>query len=179
MTRWKTIESKVFFESPWMTFKHNVFEMPNGKRGNYYFVSTRGSSMVVPILPDGRILLTRQYRYLVDEESVEFPAGGVKKNQDHLAAAKGELEEESGYRAGELKYVGNFVPMNGVTDEVCHVYLASGLTPVGQILDETEDINVFFRSPEEIDAMIKENKIQDGMTLAAWALARFHLKPKT
>lgn len=178
MERWKTTKSEVFFQSPWTTFKHNEFEMPNGKQGHYYFVSTRGSSRVVPVLPDGRILLTKQYRYLVDRESIEFPAGGVKEGQDHLQAAQSELEEEAGYRAGTLQDVGEYIPMNGVTDEICRVYIARDLTKTKQNLDETENIGVFARTPEEIDAMIAANEIQDGQTLADWALAKPHLKRK-
>lgn len=175
MQSWKTIKSEVFFQTPWTTFKHNEFEMSNGKNGHYYFVSTRGSSMVIPVLPDGRVLLTRQYRYLVDRESIEFPAGGVKEGQDHEQAARSELEEESGYRAGSLQRVGEYIPMNGVTDEICKVYIARDLTKTKQNLDETEDIRIFAHTPEEIDAMIRSNEIQDGMTLAAWALAKPHL----
>ena len=179
MKQWKTTKSEIFFQSPWTTFKHNEFEMPNGKQGHYYFVSTRGSSMVVPVLPDGRILLTKQYRYLVDRESVEFPAGGVKEGQDHEQTAHHELEEESGYRAGSLQGIGEYIPMHGVTDEICKVYIARDLTKTKQNLDETEDIGVFVLRPEEIDVMIRSNGIQCGMTLAAWVLAKpYVMKPE-
>ncbi|MBU1179753.1 NUDIX hydrolase, partial [Patescibacteria group bacterium] len=124
---WKTIKSEVFKKTPWTTFKENDFEMPNGKRGKYYFVSTGGSSMVIPVTNDNKIILTKQYRYLVDMESVEFPAGGVKEGQTHEDAARAELEEETGYKAGKLEYVGEFVPMNGVTDEISKVYIARNL----------------------------------------------------
>lgn len=159
---------------------HHEFEMPNGTRGNYYFVHTTGSSMVVPLRDDGRVLLTCQYRYLVDRASIEFPAGGVKKGQSYEDAARDELREESGYEASELISVGEMIPMNGITDEVSKVYLARGLRPVGQALEYTEEgMEVFAVSPEEVEAMIARNDIQDGMTLAAWAMARAFLARST
>ena len=151
--------------------------MPNGKRGKYYFVSTGGSSMVIPVTNDNKIILTKQYRYLVDMESVEFPAGGVKEGQTHEDAARAELEEETGYKAGKLEYVGEFVPMNGVTDEISKVYIARNLIKGEVNREETEDgMELLEIIPEEMERMIKENIIKDGMTLASWQLANNKIK---
>lgn len=173
---WKTLKSEVFKKTPWTTFKENDFEMPNGKTGKYYFVSTGGSSMVVPITDDGKVILTRQYRYLVDMESIEFPAGGVKDGQTYEECAHAELMEETGYRAGKLEYVGEFVPMNGVTNEICKVFIARNLVKGETNLEETEEGMECLRVMiEEAEKMIKDNIIKDGMTLASWQLAKKYL----
>ncbi len=169
---WQTLKKEIVFETPWLKLQHNEFVLPTGKKGQYHFVTTNGSVFVVPILDNGRIILGRQYRYLIDSWSYEFPGGGIKPGQTPEEAAADELEEELGYIAKELIPVGIFVPWNGVTDEKCHVFAARGLEPVKQKLEETESIDLVTYSKEELENLFKENLIHDGMTLAAWQLAR-------
>lgn len=171
--KWKTIKSEIFKQTPWNTFVQNEFEMPNGKRGMYYFVKSNGSGMVVPVTTEGKIVLTRQYRYLIDEESLEFPAGGVKENQTFEEAAAAELKEETGYTAGKFEYVGEFVPWNGVTNEKCKVFVATGLQKGEAELEETEEgMRVVLVTVAEMEEMIKNNIIKDGQTLASWIMAK-------
>lgn len=176
-TSWKTLSSEILFKNPWTVFKHNTFEMPDGKKGNYYFVSTNGSSIIVPILPDGRVILTKQYRYLTNRQSIEFPAGGVQTNRSHEDAAMSELREETGYETKKLEYVGEFCPFNGVTDEICKVFIARDLSFVGQKLEDTEQgTEVLMLDDRDIARMIENNEIQDGQTLAAWTMCKAKLK---
>ncbi|MBU1179448.1 NUDIX hydrolase, partial [Patescibacteria group bacterium] len=87
------------------------------------------------------------------------------------------LEEETGYKAGKLEYVGEFVPMNGVTDEISKVYIARNLIKGEVNREETEDgMELLEIIPEEMERMIKENIIKDGMTLASWQLANNKIK---
>lgn len=171
---WQTLKKEIVFATPWLKLQHNVFLLPSGKQGNYHFVTTNGSVFVVPILDDGRIILGRQYRYLIDSFSFEFPGGGIKLDQTPESAARDELREELGYTARELIPVGVFVPWNGVTDEQCHVFVARGLESVKQNLEETESIDLVTYTKKELDNLFKQNLIHDGMTLAAWQLARLH-----
>lgn len=171
--KWKTIKSEIFKQTPWTTFVQNEFEMPNGKRGTYYFIKSNGSSMVVPVTDEGKIVLTRQYRYLIDADSLEFPAGGVKEGQSFEEAAAAELKEETGYTAGKLEYAGEFVPWNGVTDEKCKVFVANGLQKGEAELEETEEgMQIVLVTIGEMEEMINNNIIKDGQTLASWMLAK-------
>ena len=86
-----------------------------------------------------------------------------------------ELEEETGFTCNTLTYIGSFNPFNGVTTEMCDVFIARGLTPVTVACDSTEEFEVLARSMDELDGMIAANEIWDGMTLAALALARKRL----
>ena len=172
---YKTVSKEVFFQTPWTTFMHNKFQMPNGKEGNYWYVHTKGSAFVIPVLPDGRILMGHQYRYLTDRMSYEFAGGGMNDGKSYEEAARAELEEELGYTAQSLTEVGEFCPMNGVTDEICKVFVAKGIEKTEQKLEETEQINEITFSPQEFDQMIVDGKVDDGMTLAAWSLARPHI----
>ncbi len=176
--KWKTLISEEMLSTPWMSLYHNLFELPNGKKSNYYYIHTRGSSLIIPVKEDGKILLIRQYRYLLDEVSIEMPCGGIKEGQSEQDAAKSELIEETGYDCKRLKKVGSFVPYNGISDEVCHVFVASKLFYVGDDPDETEQIEVFDATPDEVDRMIEKGRITDGMSIAGWAIARNYINKK-
>ena len=127
--------------------------------------------MVVPVTEEGKILMVNQYRYLCDKESLEFPCGSINEGDTHIDTAKHECAEETGFAAGNLVEAGHFNPYNGVTSEICHVYIGTALTPTPSRPDATEEFEVHAFSLEELEAQIRSNKIWDGMTLAAWMQA--------
>ncbi|MFZ4622544.1 MAG: NUDIX domain-containing protein, partial [Bacteroidota bacterium] len=103
---------------------------------------------------------------------IELPCGGVKEGKSYEEMAHIELEEETGFRSEQLKKVGEFNPYNGVTNEICEVFLATELIQSKSVPDATEEFELMFKTPGEIDAMIESNIIWDGMTIAAWGIAR-------
>ncbi len=169
---WKKLSESVMFRNPYWTYKRDTVELPGGRPGEYHYVHTNGSSMVVPVLDDGRLLLVNQYRYLAGRESVEFPCGSVKDGHTYEDTARGELVEETGCSAKSITMVGEFNPYNGVTDEMCRVYVARDLVYVGGKPDETEEFEILRVTPAELEARIRSGALWDGMTIAAWAIAR-------
>src|SRR5437870_4280953 len=111
---WKKLNQDFELKNPWWTYRRDSLELPSGKRGEYHYVHTPGSSMIVPVIPDGRLLLVNQYRYLRGRESLEFPCGGVKEGSSFEETARLELAEETGYQADDLQPAGEFNPYNGV-----------------------------------------------------------------
>jgi ADP-ribose pyrophosphatase len=178
LKKWKKLTESVVSKNPWWTYRKDTFELPTGKPGEYHYVHTNGSSMVVPFLEDGSVLLVNQYRYLLGKESLEFPCGSLKDGFTHLQAARQELEEETGYSAGVLTPVGEFNPYNGVTDEMCRVYVARDLRFVGGTPDETEEFELIQATPAGIEAKIGNGGIWDGMTIAAWGIAKWASESK-
>ena len=154
----------------WWTYRQDEFRLPNGQTGEYHYVHTEGASLVVPVLDDGSLILVRQYRYLCERESLEFPCGGVKPGSSYEQTAVAELREEAGYSAQEFRLIGEFNPYNGVTDEICRVYVASGLSDTGHDREATEEMELEILSVEELTRRIHAGQIWDGMTLAAWSL---------
>jgi ADP-ribose pyrophosphatase len=169
---WKKLTSKILHKNPWWTYKLDTFELPSGYKGEYHYVHTEGASMVVPVLDDGKIVLVNQYRYLRDMPSLEFPCGGVKKGHSYEETADHELAEEAGFKARHKELIGEFNPYNGITDEVCRVYVARELKRIDKKPDVTEEFEEMHLTPREIDQKIEKAEIWDGMTLAAWAIAR-------
>jgi ADP-ribose pyrophosphatase len=173
---WKTLISEEIFSTPWMSIYHKHFELPNGKKGNYFYLHTRGSAMVIPINDDGKILLIKQYRYLMDEVTLEIPCGGIKDGQNEEEAARSELIEETGYDCKKLKKVGRFVPYNGLSDEYCTVFIAYLLHRVDSKPDDTEQIEIVAMTSDEIDRLIAKGKIIDGMSITGWVLGKKYIK---
>jgi ADP-ribose pyrophosphatase len=172
MRRWARLSREVLFTTPTYTFEHDRFRLPDGGEGDYYHVRTPGAVMVIPRDEDGRILLVRQYRYLLDEDSLELPAGGLKVGTDPREQARMELEEEAGFTAHRWREIGRFASWNGVTNEICRVFLAWDLEPASARPDQTEEFELVRATWEEVVRMIETNEIYDGMTLASIALAR-------
>ncbi len=175
LKRWITRSSEILYRNPWWTYKKDAFEIPGGVTGEYHYVHTHGASMVVPVLDTGDVVLVRQYRYLCDRESLEFPAGGVKEGHTYEQTARQELAEETGYVARILTQVGAFNPYNGVTTEICGVFLAGGLAEGNPCPDPMEEFERIICAPARLDDLIAGGVIWDGMTLAAWMLVRPHL----
>ncbi len=172
LSHWKKLASKIVHKNPWWNYRLDSFQIPNGVRGEYHYVHTEGSSLIIPVMDDGKIILVNQYRYLRDRESIEFPCGGVKPGHTYDEMARLELEEETGYVAQSWNKAGEFNPFNGVTDEMCTVFIARGLSYVAAKPEATEEFELLQVSPEEFEAMIASGDIWDGMTLAAWLLVR-------
>jgi ADP-ribose pyrophosphatase len=105
-------------------------EYPSGRSGVREIARHPGGAVTVPLLDDGRVILVSQLRYPLGKRVTELPAGKLAPGEDPLAAAKRELAEETGYSAGSLEHLVTIYTSPGFCDEVLHVYLARGLTPV-------------------------------------------------
>jgi ADP-ribose pyrophosphatase len=169
LKRWQKISSKVLFKNKYWTYCLDTFEIGNGKINEYHYVHTEGSTMIVPKIND-KFILVEQYRYLNDMFSLEFPCGSIEEGLDEISNARKELEEETGFTSENLIKIGFFSPYNGVADELCSVFYTDELKKVESTPDETEEFVLHFFTGEEIDDLIKTNKIWDGMTISAWTL---------
>lgn len=169
---WKKLTEEVLFKNKWWTYRRDTYELPSGKVGEYNYVALGGSAMTVPILKGGKVLLVKQYRYLNNRESIEFPCGSVKDGASHDETAWHELAEETGYSSSRMFLAGEFNPYNGVTNEICKVYIARELQHVGDNPDETEEFELVQLTASEIDEKIRSGEIWDGMTIAAWMIVK-------
>lgn len=127
-------------------------------------VTHDGGVGVVPVLGD-KVLLIRQFRIAVDEFILEIPAGrreGIEP-PDHRAAM--ELEEEIGYRAGDLQLLVSYFSSAGFTNERMFLFLATDLTEVGQALEADEQIEIVPVPLADIRQMIADGRIVDAKTI--------------
>ncbi len=172
MKHLKKISEEVIHANPWWRYKHDTYEKPNGKVGDYYYGETNGTVIIIPVLENGKIVLTLQYRYLLGRASIEFPGGGVKPGMELSEAARQELFEETGWIADEIVNIGSFEPSNGFVKDHSQVFIIQVAEQRAQQLDDTEQIELLYRTPLEIEEMVEHNDIWCGQTMAAWSLAR-------
>ena len=174
----KKLSEETIHQNPWWSYKHDKYEKPNGEVGDYYYAETPGFVMVIPVLGDGKLVLTLQHRYLEEKQSIEFPKRGIASGESPLDTAKRELLEETGCIADELIKLGVFQPSNGLVKDTCHVYLAYVKEQRDLNTNDTGEMEILYRRPDEVDDMIRKNEIWDGQTLAAWAMVHHHFLHK-
>jgi ADP-ribose pyrophosphatase len=134
--------------------------------------------VVVPVLPDGRTLIVSQYRYAMERETIEFPAGKLDPGEDPLKAAYRELEEETGYRAGRMVPLLPFAPAVGYSTEIIHGFVAYDLTETGNRPDEDEITGVRAIGFDELKEMAARGEIIDGTTMVTLAMYEWLISGK-
>lgn len=154
-------------------FEAAHLRLPNGAEGEFETIRHPGGAMAVPVLPDGRYLLVRQYRFPLDRWLLEFPAGTLEPGEAAEATIRRELEEETGYRAGGWSELGRFPLAPGYSDEHIHAFLAWDLEPLSAppAQDADEDIETVAMSAAELSAAMAGGEV-DAKTVAGLALAR-------
>ncbi|MGE5252971.1 MAG: NUDIX hydrolase [Planctomycetaceae bacterium] len=139
--------------------------LPNGATVELEIVHHPGAAAVVAMKDEETVLLIRQYRHAAGGYILEIPAGTLKPGEAPRDCAARELGEEIGFRASALEPVVTFFATPGFTDEVIHVFKATGLTPGRQNLDHDEVLEVVELPLRDAIGRIGDGTIRDGKTI--------------
>lgn len=168
----RTLASGVIYEDDWMRLRRDEIERRDGSRGTYAFVEKSDFALVIPAEDDG-FHLVEEFRYPVGRRTWSFPQGGFPKGQsgDPDELARLELAQETGLRAGELTRLGSLHCAHGITSQLGHFYLATGLQPGAPERErEEQDMRQAWVPRARFEEMIGEGLITDDSTVAAYAL---------
>ena len=143
----------------------DTVRLPDGKEATREYVIHPGAVMVVAELPDGRLVLERQFRYPVQSVMVEFPAGKLDPGEDSLVCAQRELLEETGYTARQWARAGVLHPVISYSTEFIDIWFARELTAGERQLDAGEFLDVFSASADELLQWCRDGRITDAKTL--------------
>jgi ADP-ribose pyrophosphatase len=163
---YKILKSQILYKGK--VFDHQVdeIEYASGNIGIREVAIHPGGAVVVPVKDDGKIILVKQFRYPLQKTLIELPAGKLDKGEDPLICATRELEEETGYRAKEIKKLGEIYTAPGYCTEVLHIYFAGGLIPGNHNREEGEmGMEILELSVQEIESLILSGKITDAKTI--------------
>ncbi len=176
----RRLHRDVIVEGSAIDLCHDTMRLPNGTTETWDFVHHRrgGGAAVVPVLPDGKILMVQQYRPVIDRETLELPAGAREDPaEDGRITAERELLEETGYRAGTIRFLCKVLSAPSWCDESTEIYLAEQLAHEGpQMLDDAEEIGLCAKDPEDLLEAIRSGQIQDAKTVAGLSAAILLLK---
>lgn len=161
-----TISTKSIFTGRVISLQVDTVQLPDGNQAEREIVRHPGAVAVLAEY-NGKLLLVDQYRQAMGRRELEIPAGKLEKGEEPLEAAKRELEEETGYRAGKMTHLHSFYTSPGFADEIIHLFAATELTPGSIALDEDEFLEVHEVTLAEAQQHISEGWIADAKTLLA------------
>ena len=167
------IDGELVFDGALLKVRRDRVRLPDGSEGAREYIRHPGAVAVVALFDDGSVLLERQFRYPHRREFIEIPAGKLEPGEPHLATAKRELLEETGYEAGEWSSLCTVDTAIGYTDERIELFLARKLIKKTRKLDPGEFLEIFLLPFDDAVAMVRDGRISDVKTVAAilWAKA--------
>src|SRR5579862_567206 len=167
----RTLGTREIYRNPWLRLREDQIERSDGTQGIYGVVEKDDCATIIPIQGD-TIVLVEQFRYTIQQRSLELPQGGWETAQvDPEELARGELREETGLVAGTMIHLGTMWVAYGFARQKQHVYLATGLTQESRDLDpEEHDLVVRTVTISDFEQMLLDGAIQDICTIAAWGL---------
>lgn len=166
----RTLSSQRAFSGRIIEVFQEDVRLPDGRTVLWERVSHMGAVGMVPLMPDGRVLLVRQYRHAVGGVLLEIPAGKLDRDEPPQACARRELTEEVGYRAEEMLKLADFYNSPGYSNEYFYLYLARGLKREEAESEADEFLEVVSFPLETCLSLISKGEIEDAKTIIGVAL---------
>ncbi len=162
----QVLSSTIIYNGPVFGIRRDEVIEPSGVRATREVITHPGSVVVLPVLPDGRILLIEQYRHATKQNLWELVAGRMDPGETPKVAAARELIEETGYRAKRFRVFLDVFPTPGFLEERMFILLAEGLTAGEAEPEEDEKIISRAYNRKELEEMIRGGKLRDAKSVA-------------
>ncbi len=165
--RWAELARRPVYDSDWIRLYLVDLAMPDGTvlRQIHKVDFVHDAAGVVPVRDDGQILLIDHYRFQTDTRGWEIPAGVIDIDEKPVEAAARELREETGHCAREMFQLGRYHPANGSSSQAFNIFYAVSVERAGEIEDTNEVLGLRWFSPAEVQSLILQNRILDGLSL--------------
>ena len=151
--------------------------MDNGEVAVREYIKHSGGVGIVPVI-DGNVILIRQFRISIERELIELPAGRLELNENPMECAARELEEEIGYRAGQLISLASYFASVGNSNERMYLFLALDLVKTERHLEADERIREVVMSLDVVKEKLANQEFEDSKTIIGLREALAHLERK-
>lgn len=163
---WKKISGEILYNNKYgYSLREDKVITPAGTEGSYMVFESKGFVSIVATTTDNKIIMVKQWRYPIDKESIEIPAGTIEGNDDPLETAKRELLEEVGGVSESWQKLTSYWIGNGAMKIKGHVYWADNVTIGKSNQEETEKISVISEDFEEVKKRVLDGGIDDDRTI--------------
>lgn len=160
------LTTECVFQGKLLHVRRDQVRLPDGATAIREYIVHPGAVLVLPVLPDGRFIVVRQFRYPMNRVFIEFPAGKLDPPESPLETGKRELLEEAGYTAKRWTRLGTVHTVLSYSTEAIEMFLAEDLTHVGANLDAGEFLDVITLSHDDMLAALDRGEITDVKTVA-------------
>ena len=161
-----TVKETVIYNGNYLDLINVDVKLPDGNLSNRDIIKHPGACAIIPFLTDNQVILIEQFRKPLEKTILEIPAGKLDKNEEIINCAHRELEEETGYKAKEMIYLGSIATAPGFCDEIIHLFKATNLYEGKKSCDEDEFTDIKKFTLDEIKLMIKKGEIIDTKTIS-------------
>lgn len=164
----KRIKRELAYQGAVVGIYKDTMQFPDGHTAMWDYIHHDGAAAVLPVLPDGKILMVKQFRNALDRDTLEIPAGKLDDpDEPGIICAGRELEEETGYHCDKLEPLLVLRTTVALCNEKIEIFVARELIPASQHLDEDEFIELQAFELDELKEMIYRGELQDSKTVAA------------
>lgn len=163
MKKWRQKNSKIILDDKYMKVRKDLLQLPDGREMEWTYWDSTDSVMILGMTANNKLLMVKQYKYLVGDDILEFPAGRLNPGEKLEAGAKREFEEETGYKAKKLVKLGSFYETYSQLNRQIHIYFANNVTKSIQNPDKGnqgfEDLKILLVDFEKAVNLARKNKI--------------------
>jgi ADP-ribose diphosphatase len=164
-TAYHTKSSREIYRGPFFSLQEYLIKFPNGEEKKRIILEHPGAAAAVALLPDGKMLLVRQYRKAAGKITLEIPAGKLDEGETPEDCIRRELMEETGYLTEKLTHLRSYYPSLGISSEIIHIYLAEELHPVESSGGDEIALEPVIIPMEEVKRLIETGEIMDSKTI--------------
>ena len=169
---WKILSTKTIFKHPRIELLEDRVQLPDGTETDYLkFKKGNGCTTVICQRKDGAILLQKEYSHPIGKRLWQLPGGGLNDNETPEQGADRELQEESKMKGSEYQIIGSYLMNNRRSENLMYVIVAKDLESVTGLPDDLEEnVGSFWKTPQEVDEMIRTGEMINCHALASWAI---------
>ena len=168
------VSQNKIFDGKILSVRVDKVKLPNGREATREIVEHKPAVGMLALTGKKSVLLVKQYRYAVNEDTLEICAGLIEPGEEPREAAMREMQEEMGFKPGKLTKIGGFYASPGFCTEFVDVFIAEDLIASQLPQDEDEDVHVKEVAYSDIPKLMTDGTIRDSKTYAAlaWLMAR-------